>query len=231
MPYAEKDGYAFQRCDACGYVFCHPRPTNDHLAEIYGHDSKIDDALQYGKASSRRRRAIGNVFKLWRYVWRRRVLDIGCGGGFVVEAMRNMGAREVVGLDIGNEAIAFAKRTFPKCTFYRGAFHDLRSIVRDFDFIFSSEVIEHVSDIDEYVSFVRDALKPGGVIYITTPDIGSHRIPDNVTDWNMFSPPLHIQFFNENSLTSLMTRYGFTPIRRISDRQGTGLKMLFKKNE
>jgi len=45
------------------------------------------------------------------------VLDVGCGGGFQVEAFRRFGMRPT-GLDISVNSIAFARNAFSKCDFH-----------------------------------------------------------------------------------------------------------------
>ncbi|MCK5444658.1 MAG: class I SAM-dependent methyltransferase [Rhodospirillaceae bacterium] len=230
-PFVEKNGYAFLKCPDCGYIFCHPRPSQDQLADVY---SMGDAALGiaegfYPKASSRKRRAFLNALRLWRYVWNKRVLDLGCGGGFIVDAMRKVGAKEAVGIDINPNAIDYAKKHYPRCSFHLGSFDQVGDVARDFDFVYSSEVIEHVEDVEGYVEFLTRAVRPNGVLFLTTPDIASSLVPENPTDWPVFDPPQHIQFFKQENLTHLMARYGFSAIRRVADPGGAGLKMLFRR--
>lgn len=231
-PFVEKNGYPFLKCPDCGYIFCHPRPTQNQLAEVY---SKGDGAHgisedHFPKASSRKRRAFFNALKLWRYVRGKRVLDLGCGGGFVVDAMRRVGASDAVGIDINPNAIDYAKKHFPRCAFHLGSFDQVGDVARDFDFVYSSEVIEHVEDVEAYVGFLNCAIKPGGVLFLTTPDIASSQVPENPADWPTFDPPQHIQFFKEATLVHLLSRFGFQPIKRTADKGGAGLKLLFRKS-
>ena len=232
MPYAEKNGYAFMSCSECGYVFCDPRPTQDQLAEIYG-GGGVSDGIRadyYPKSASRGRRGMLNAMRLMRYVYGRRALDLGCGGGFVVNGFQRVFAREAVGLDINPNAIEYAKAHYPACTFHRGSFDDFADgRLGAFGFVYSSEVIEHVEDVEAYMAFLTQITDPGAVVFITTPDIACPKVPVQVTDWDVFSPPLHIQFFTEQNLTRLFARYGFTAIKRVPDRGGCGLKMLFRK--
>ena len=230
--YVEKDGFKFLKCTACGYVFCHPRPSQDELAKHYG-VSEGDTGIRrdfYPKASSRGRRAFFNALKLWPHVWHQRVLDLGCGGGFVVGGMKTVGATQSVGIDINANAIEYARAHYPKCEFHLGTFDDFSGgKLPKFGFVYSSEVIEHVADVEAYMRFLVEVTAPGAKVFITTPDLASGQVPEDVTAWSMFSPPVHIQFFTPATLTQLFGRFGFTPIKRVSDGGGMGLKMLFRK--
>lgn len=231
-PYVEKNGYAFRRCPACGYVFCHPRPTAEELALHYGGGADAPDLLGDGfpKAASRRRRGFVNALKLIRHVWGKRVLDLGCGGGFVTGGMKAAGAREAVGLDIDPGAVAYARAHYPRCTFCEGAFDTLDPVdLGRFDFVYSSEVIEHVLDVEGYMRFLAAVTRPGAGVFITTPDIASPQVPADVTRWPVFDPPTHIQFFTEATLTRLFGRFGFDAVKRVPDPGGAGLKAHFRK--
>lgn len=231
--YVQKDGYAFRRCPACGYVFCHPRPSQQDLAAYYGAEVegvRPIDADHYPKASSRKRRGFSNAFKLLPHVFGKRVMDVGCGGGFVTGGMKVFGARQAVGIDIAESSIRYARAHFPKCDFHAGTIEDfLDGSLGLFDFVYSSEVIEHVVDVEAYMRFLALVTKPGAKVFITTPDIASAQVPADVTAWNVFSPPEHIQFFTQDTLAKLFARYGFAVVKRIPDRRGAGLKMMFRK--
>ena len=74
---------------------------------------------------------------------------------------------------------------------------NLTSFPHTFDFVYSSEVIEHVGDIKAYMNLLERITHKGSFIYITTPDIGSRNRPENVLDWTPFGPPQH-SFTNIN---------------------------------
>ena len=184
----------------------------------------------YPKASSRKRRGFMNAVKLLPHVWGKRALDLGCGGGFVVGGFKSVRATQAVGLDISADAITYARTHYPGCEFHCGTFDDFSGgKIGTFDFVYSSEVIEHVEDVEAYMRFLVEITEPGAKVLITTPDIASQQVPEDVTSWNLFSPPLHIQFFTEATLSHLFKRFGFIPIKRLSDRGGAGLKMLFRR--
>ncbi len=229
--YGEKNDCSVIQCASCEYIFCHPRPTQEQLNKIYkgGDEEGAVNESFFPKASSRRRRAFFNALKLRCYIRGKRTLDMGCGGGFFVDAARLMGG-DSHGLDVNDHAIAYARRRFLKCQFHLGSFENFRGKIGGFDFVYSSEVIEHLNDVEDYMDFLSSLTRPNGVVFITTPDIEWKGGAENPLEWDVFSPPIHIQFFSEKTLVRLFQRYGFVPLRRVPD-SGAGLKMLFRKQK
>lgn len=223
--FVEKDGYKFSKCARCGFVFLNPMPDQTKLNEIYEDQAVIGDG-DYPKARSRKQRAFGRAVWLWPYIFRKKILDIGCGGGFIVNAFTRLGA-EGHGFDVDETAIGYARRSFPDSHFMTSSFEDFQGHDDQYDFVYSSEVIEHVAELPKFMELLKRVTRPGGYVYITTPDLGSPRRPKNVLDWDVFSPPIHVQFFDETMLASLFERYGFKRVRKYYDSK-IGLKMLFR---
>lgn len=227
-PYAAKDGYRFVRCGGCGFVYLDPMPSPRTLAALYGGDAGEISAERYPKAASRMRRARIKALRFARYFRGGKALDIGCGGGFVVEAMRRRGAW-AAGLDIDARAIAYARGHFPDCAFFCEDFATFAARGLVFDFVYCSEVIEHLPDLDGFMRLLAGALRPGGRVFLTTPDIGHRRVPADVTAWDMFSPPRHVQFFDVQTIRILFARYGFEILRRYPNRK-PGLQVLARRS-
>ncbi|HUK07303.1 MAG TPA: class I SAM-dependent methyltransferase [Stellaceae bacterium] len=133
---------------------------------------------------------------------------IGCGGGFMVGAFARLGAR-AIGLDINAAAIAYAHRHFPRCEFYCESLRDFRARGLHFDFVFSTEVFEHLAGPSEFMATLDAITKRGSRVYIATPDSGHAAVPADLSQWDQIQPPAHLQFFNREGLSVLFRRYGF----------------------
>ena len=133
------------------------------------------------------------------------------------------------GVDIDPNAIAYARQHYPKCTFYCESF-DRFEVTQTYDFVYSSELIEHVARLDHYMDLIQRLTHPGSHVLITTPDLGSPKVPTPVTDWDVFGPPYHVQFFKRDNLTRLFAGCGFGAVRCYPDRKA-GLKMLFRREQ
>ncbi|OJF90794.1 bifunctional 2-polyprenyl-6-hydroxyphenol methylase/3-demethylubiquinol 3-O-methyltransferase UbiG [Pararhizobium antarcticum] len=100
-----------------------------------------------------------------------RVLDIGCGGGLLSEPMARMGA-EVVGADASEKNIMIA-RTHAEGS---GVAVDYRAVTAEslaeagetFDVILNMEVVEHVADVDFFISTCAAMVRPGGMMFLAT---------------------------------------------------------------
>lgn len=99
------------------------------------------------------------------------ILDLGCGAGALVESLRAHGF-DAWGCDIpGSDASDFAADAATKGCLrpiemqpYRLPFEDNR-----FDYVISSQVLEHVMDYDATFAEIRRVLKPGGISLHTFP--------------------------------------------------------------
>ena len=108
-----------------------------------------------------------------RYVGGKSVLDIACGTGFGCDMLAKAGAHSVVGLDLDSSAIDYARRNYSadQIRFDTGDAQNLAGVAEaSFDVVISFETIEHLPDVDRYLSELRRVLKPGGMVMISTPD-------------------------------------------------------------
>ncbi len=200
-------------------------PDQRRLNEAYQGWREINQKF-YPHAGSRRRKSLLRALRLWPYLFKKRVLDVGCGGGFFVHAARRLGAAEAVGLDVDAGSIAYARREFPLCRFECMSYDNFRP-GKKFDFIHCSEVIEHLTNPHELMKLFAATLAPGGRLFITTPDLGSPNLPVNIAEWGGFAPPVHVALYTEKNLRRLLNQYGFTLARRFPVRK-TGMKLLFE---
>lgn len=225
-PFREVDGYFFQKCQECRFVFLDPMPSDMVLDSMYNTGGKITPDF-YPKASSRYHRALRIALYLYRFAWRGPVLDVGCGGGFQVEAFRRFGMKPA-GLDISAHSLAFARNNFEKNEFYCESFEEFLKRGLKYKLVYSSEVIEHIVDINEYMNFLLKCTIDKGFVYITTPNIDSPLVPENIVDWDVFHPPRHVQFFGPENIKRLFSDYGFAVRKRFRGPKA-GLRYLFQK--
>ena len=104
--------------------------------------------------------------------WRgKTVLDLGCGGGFMSEALARRGAT-VVGVDPSEEAIrvaqAHAESEGFKIEYEVGYGESIPVADHSVDCIVCVDVLEHVADLDRVFDEVQRVLKPDGVFLFDT---------------------------------------------------------------
>jgi SAM-dependent methyltransferase len=144
-----------------------------------------------------------------------RVLDLGCGAGRFVAALRDAGA-DPVGVELAEAALQRARRNAP------GA--DLRLVAPggslplghgEADLVWCSEVLEHVPDTIAFLTEVRRVLRPGGRLLMTVPDHGRFkRTLLALTHYDAHYDPLgeHVRFYTRRSLTRALQATGFEDV-------------------
>lgn len=99
------------------------------------------------------------------------VLDLGCAGGFMSEAIAARGAR-VTGIDPAAEAISAARdhaaRQGRKIHYDVGVGEDLPYADTSFDVVVCVDVLEHVQDLGKVLAEIERVLRPGGIFLFDT---------------------------------------------------------------
>ena len=133
-----------------------------------------------------------------------RLLDVGCGSGDFLAMAANAGWTT-----FGTEPDEFSRDRA------RASGLDVRATISEFageprfDAITLSHVIEHVPDPVRTLRDCRERLKPGGFLYLATPNLESvgHQIYGR--HWRGLETPRHLVLFNRNSLTDALAIAGF----------------------
>jgi cyclopropane fatty-acyl-phospholipid synthase-like methyltransferase len=215
-PLIEHEGWRYRRCGNCGLVFLDPMLGEAELAALYANPDSGGTRAYFRKEASKLRRARIRVRLMAREVAGgpkgRRFLDVGCSGGFMAQAAVAAGFT-TWGIDPDGDAVAHAKTHYPGATYRVGGLTDFAAEFTTqsrqlFDAVYCSEVLEHVADANAFVAAIASLMAPGGMLYLTTPDIGHWRRPRNLPDWDVFTPPHHCLFFSDGNLQQLLARHG-----------------------
>ncbi|MFA7261312.1 MAG: class I SAM-dependent methyltransferase [Aeromonas bestiarum] len=175
-------GKLYHRCRACELVWLDAAEHLDPEREkaVYdGHDNQVDDP----RYRSFLMRAFGEVLN--RLPPPASGLDFGCGPGPALIAMGREAGYQMAGYD----------------KFYAD-FPEL--LTRQYDFITSTEVIEHIATPRAVLEMLWGCLKPGGILVLQTQRVlGDERFKS----WRYRHDPTHIVFFAEASFRTLAARW------------------------
>lgn len=131
-----------------------------------------------------------------------KVLDLACGSGYGSHLMSKY-AREVVGVDIDESAILYAKKSYIRdnLRFITGSAD--RTLLENnyFDVVVSFETIEHHDKHDEMLREIKRVLKPGGLLVISSPD------KLNYSDLRNFKNKYHVKELYEEEFKSLLKKH------------------------
>jgi 2-polyprenyl-3-methyl-5-hydroxy-6-metoxy-1,4-benzoquinol methylase len=150
----------------------------------------------------------------------RRVLDIGCGNGALTNEVSKAGLG-VVGVEVSESGIAIAQRSYPRIRFLNcGVDSPLPDSLREnFDAVISVEVIEHLALPRLLFERAKEALCPGGSLFVTTPYHGYwknlalalfNRFDEH---WHPLRDFGHVKFFSADTLSLLFAEQGFKVAR------------------
>jgi 2-polyprenyl-6-hydroxyphenyl methylase/3-demethylubiquinone-9 3-methyltransferase len=139
-------------------------------------------------------------------------LDAGCGNGVLAAELQRAGY-DVVGIDGDRHGIELARQRHPGVTFEVGLFEDKPP--GTFDFVCSTEVVEHLYTPTELARYCFDALKPGGTLAMSTPYHGYWKnLALSLADgWDKHHTVHwhggHIKFWSRKTLSELLRNAGF----------------------
>jgi SAM-dependent methyltransferase len=140
--------------------------SEDYPVDLYDRLCRLEENHFWFRA---RNRIILRAFR--RHVARQtrpRVLEIGCGTGYVLQGLAVENRYELTGLEAHIAGLRHARSRLPSVEFVQA---DARNLPYEsaFDAVGAFDVIEHISEDDTVLASIRRALKPGGILVATVP--------------------------------------------------------------
>jgi SAM-dependent methyltransferase len=229
-------GFKYARCRACRFMFVNPRLNDQGSRDFY--NSPFYNALleteyyvvkhgrdRYYSSSTENHALRDALVETIREIAspQSTVLDMGCGGGALLDLLRTEhGFEKVAGIDLNRRAATFARDVRNLDVVCGDAKTALAE--RKFEVVLSVETIEHMNDIDAYVRAARGVMTPNALLLITTPR--NDRIADLLFGKlaDSYMAPNHINFFDEKNLGAVLRRNGLTvrAVRYLEGRMGAG---------
>lgn len=206
-----KGSWNLVQCADCGFIYIWPMPSQEEIPSFYpdhyysySGGGSIDWLYQmvYALDARRIRKLIGNHGK---------ILDVGCGSGDALKAMKHYGNYELVGLEIDKKAAAQGRAN--GMSVVEGSITDGGFDQRDFTLIRMAHVIEHMLDPRAALHRAFELLAPGGVLMGETPNTRCWEFKIFHKYWGGFQGPRHIGLFNRENLTDTLKDIGFVNVK------------------
>ena len=129
----------------------------------------------------------------------RRVVDLASGEGYGSAVLARTAA-SVVGVEANPEAFDHARAKYGQVRFERNM---LELWTGDVDCVVFLQTIEHVQDPDAVMAHVRDLIGPGGVAYVSTPNVLTLAPPGAAKSGN----PWHVREYQADEYRALCERH------------------------
>lgn len=139
------------------------------------------------------------------------IIDIGCGQGFLLEKItKNYMVNSAVGIDISPKLCLISKARNPEATILNLSAEEIDNIFADnsFDFVFLTEVLEHLLFPDIVLTKVSNILKPTGKLILTVPNRDWIRYEKYKAKRRIFQP-VDDHFYRFTEIIKLLKKSNF----------------------
>jgi SAM-dependent methyltransferase len=201
----EKNGFELLLCRTCSTLYTRTLPPED----AHAYDNYYTKAnLSIPEFIDRRLDEIVSEFASHRQ--NNRLLDIGCGAGNLLKAAERVGW-EAEGVEVASSAVQYLHTIGLQA--FCGQLSEAAFPTAYFDVVTASELIEHVPDPSPLVAEIARVLRPGGILWTTTPH--SNGLSGRLLGqkWSTVCPPEHLQLFSVRGASRLLARHGFRHVR------------------
>ena len=223
---------SFVKCTNCGFIYISPRilfPV-DPIKILELSKSELDIAMDNRVSDYE---LLEDLERIRKFKPEGNLLEIGCATGAFLNLANDSGY-QTTGIEPTSERVAYARKRYGLnviCGAVGDENQDINLKTESFDVVVMIAVIEHVLNVRETVQFVHKCLCPGGILYLTTPDVNSVRARVFGQHWSMYHICGHHHFFCEQTLRHLLKDQGFHFLEKWGTYRGSKspLKRIIKK--
>jgi 2-polyprenyl-3-methyl-5-hydroxy-6-metoxy-1,4-benzoquinol methylase len=200
------------KCEFCGVAQTSCAPDAEELAALYGGGYFAHKKYQLDFGAKREMSRRMTLLARLRIPPGAAVLDAGCATADFVCVSKNK--YKMYGSDVSKAAIDVARERNPELAsrIYASNLCDMPIAPGSLDAVVLWDVLEHFSDPLMQLKFITRLLRPGGVLLLSTPDMGSANARLMGRRWAFMTPPEHQFFFNSKSIAYLFGECGLTGV-------------------
>jgi SAM-dependent methyltransferase len=192
------------RCRQCGFQYVNPRLRSDLILSSY---AEGDDPAYVSQLEARERTFASSLDEIERLAGRRgTLLDIGTAAGAFVAAARDRGWR-AEGCEPNRWLADWGSRHYG-IRIRQGSLFEQPYDPQSFDVITLWDVIEHTVNPREVLDRCHTLLRPGGIVVVNYPDIGSWIARALGRRW-LFLTSVHLYYFDRRTIADMLRRSGY----------------------
>jgi SAM-dependent methyltransferase len=187
-------------CPNCGFLQMPNYPGSEILYKNY-------ITMSSWKSQPHAKTFLANIIRLFGLRPEQRILELGCNDGGFLELMQSSGYKNCLGIEPTEDASQIAiKKGLPVIRSFYGmdTLDEHRAVFPEPDLIVSRQVIEHISDLNGFLSAARAHLAPGGGIALEFPD---HAMNFESLDYSFWEE--HVNYFTLHTMRQLLAKHGF----------------------
>ena len=194
-------------CLDCGLRALNPMPSLGDMEEINEEtvhpffSATLEDEESYRLYFARK------LDDLRKYAPSGRLLDVGCGAGFFLDAARGRGY-QVAGVDLSPVPAAYCRDTLGLDVTV-GSLYDYKAPTGAFDVVTIFQTIEHDPHTAELCAELYRIMAPGGMLMVTTPAADGFVARAMGKRWFGYRNVEHVTFFSRRSLRCALEQAGF----------------------
>jgi SAM-dependent methyltransferase len=192
------------RCRSCGFQYVNPRLRDDLILAGY---SEGEDPAYVSQMRARERTFARSLVEIERVAGGRgRLLDVGTAAGAVVAAARARGW-DAEGCEPNAWLADWGSRHYG-IRIRQGDLFQQDYEAGSFDVITLWDVIEHTGNPRAVLQRCRELLRPGGVLVVNYPDIGSWIARVLRRRW-LFLSSVHLHYFDRRTVRLMLEKTGY----------------------
>ena len=187
-----------------------------YATSYYSSDTASRFSVPFAEAAMRwfRRRRARALAAALGGATAKRILDVGCGRGYTLFTLQQMGA-DVFGTQVSASAARAAARLIGEERVFQGTLRRATYADATFDAVGLWHVLEHVTEPFSELREIARILKPAGLLYVEVPNAGCWAARRYGADWLAYDVAHHVSHFTPATLGLLARRAGFVIVREV----------------